>query len=82
MNDYTRYTSTIKTDTWTRIPVREEWMHPNHIFGIHKPILKEIHNWLDNYKGDCYAIIEEEFTDVAIAFSNERDAAFFLLRWS
>ena len=84
MKDYTPYRHTFLVHQWTHVPVRDEWLHPNHVFGIHKPMLKEVREWLDNHKGGCYAILEDEdtFTDVAIAFSNERDAAFFLLRWS
>lgn len=83
MNDYTPYQLTIKMDKWTKVPVRDEWLDPNHIFGIKGAIFREIKHWLDNHKGGCYALIEDDdFMDCTIAFSRESDAAMFLLRWS
>ena len=84
MNDYTPYRLTIRVDRWTHVPVKDEWLHPNHVFGIRNPLSKEVKDWLDfNGKG-CYAFLEDEDNNVnhVLAFSRESDATFFLLRWT
>jgi len=84
MKDYTFYRMTVIMDKWTRIPVRDKWCHPNHVFGLRNPLSQEMKEWLDKNVKAHYAILEDEdnFVNHDIAFSSEYDAAFFLLRWS
>lgn len=88
MNDYTPYRDTFRVRDWTLVRIREEWLHPNHIFGLRNPIRREITQWLDSHNGGCYAILDDldEFIENTlafhIAFSREIDATAFLLRWT
>lgn len=84
MKDYTPYKMTFRVNTWTHVPVKDEWLHPNHVFGIRNPLSKEVKDWLDKNVKAHYAFLEDEvnYVNHVLAFSNEYDAAWFLTRWS
>ena len=84
MNDYSRHSMTVKTDTWTKVPVRDEWQDPRHIFGGRCYLKNEIVYWLAETHGSAYAVLddEEHYCNHVIAFSQAKDATMFLLRWS
>lgn len=84
MKDYTRYRMTFRVDKWTHVPVKDEWLHPNHIFGMRLTLSEEVTKWLDkNVKGHYARLEDEEFyVNHVIAFSRECDAAWFLMRWT
>jgi hypothetical protein len=83
MKDYTPYRDTFLVHKWTHIPVRDEWLHPNHVFGLRNPLSQEMKEWLDKNLKGSYAFLEDEdnYVNHVIAFSREYDATFFLLRW-
>ena len=84
MNDYTRYSLIFKTNTWTHVPVRDEWQDPRHIFGGRCYLRREIQTWLEITPGSAFAILDDEdyYVNHVIAFSRPRDATMFMLRWS
>lgn len=84
MKDYTQWRSIFRVDRWTHVPVRDEWLHPNHIFGLRNPLSNEVKEWLDKNVKAHYAFLEDEVNNVnhVLAFSREYDAAWFMLRWS
>ena len=83
MKDYTPVSGIFRVQDWAHVPVQDEWLHPNHVFGLRNPLIQEIKDWLEQNIKAHYAFLSDEDYNVnhVLAFSRDSDAAFFLLRW-
>lgn len=87
MRDYTLLRNVSNVGDWTHIPAHEEWLHPNHVFGLRNPLRKEVKEWLDKSIEGCYIILDDielplDGIEYHISFNRSSDAVMFLMRWA